>query len=66
MKVGDAVQVYGKGPVGIILSETLSEEWYDRSALMWKMHSYHEVLFNNEVSKIDPFALRLVEKEIKK
>ena len=66
MKVGDAVQVYGKGPVGIILSETLTDEWYDRSALMWKMYSYHEVLFDSEVSKIDPFALKLVEKEIQK
>ena len=66
MKVGDAVQVYGSGPVGIILSDTLTKEWYDRAALVWKTYSYHEVLFDNEVSNVDPFALKLVEKEIKK
>ena len=32
VKVGDAVQVYGTGPVGIILSDTLAKEWYDRAA----------------------------------
>ncbi len=66
MQVGDAVQVYGSGPVGIILSDTLTKEWYDRAALMWKLYSYHEVFFDNGVQKIDPFALRIVEKEIKK
>ena len=66
MKVGDAVQVYGSGPVGIILSDTLTKEWYDRAALVWKTYSYHEVLFDNEVSNDDPFALNLVEKEIQK
>ena len=64
MKIGDAVQVYGQGAVGIILSDTLMEEWYDRAALTWKTYSYHEVLFDNEISKVDPFALKIAEKEI--
>ena len=61
MKVGDTVQVYGSGPVGIILSNTITKAAYDG-----KLYSYHEVFFDNGVQKVDPFALKLVEKEIKK
>ena len=61
MQIGNAVQVYGSGPVGIILSSTLTKTAYDG-----KLYSYHEVFFDNGVQKIDPFALRIVEKEIKK
>ncbi len=58
MKIGDTVQVYGQGPIGIVMSERKIKEWYDRGTHAWKSFSYYEVLISGEVAKIDPFVLQ--------
>ena len=57
MKVGDAVQIYARGPVGVIVSEIKTKEWYDRASAQWKTFKFHQVLMDGEVIQADPFAL---------
>ena len=57
MKVGDTVQIYASGPVGVIISEVKSKEWYDRAAAQWKTFKFHQVLIDGIVIQVDPFAL---------
>ena len=57
MKIGDAVQIYGNGPVGVVISEVKTKGWYDRATARWKTFNYHQVLMEGEVIQADPFAL---------
>ena len=58
MKVGDAVQIHGQGPVGIVTSGIETREWYDRASAQWKTFKYHQVLMNGEIIQVDPFVLK--------
>lgn len=57
LQIGDAVQVWARGPVGVIVSEVKTKEWFDRASAQWKTFNFREVLIDGEVIQADPFAL---------
>ena len=57
MKIGDAVQIYARGPVGVVISDVKTKEWYDRASAQQKRFKFHRVLMEGEVIQVDPFAL---------
>lgn len=56
--IGEAVQVYGQGSIGIVISGKKTKEWYDRGASQWKSFDYHLVLLDGHIIKVDPFSLK--------
>ena len=54
---GDAVQVYGQGPVGVVVSERREQAWTERNSGRTHHHDVFDVLMGGKVATMAEFIL---------
>ena len=54
---GDTVQVYGEGPVGVVVSERREQAWHDHRTDRTLQHDVFDVLMGGKVVTMAEFIL---------